>query len=336
MAEVAGSAVEASPADQLPPGFAQLRRSSFDPLEISKWAQELKSAFEQQRSPAFHTQSVLQWSAALDLLFLAGKLNVVEHGVRHLFRAYPHFGYAQNANQFFNHLPAAGGRLLPFRDDATKEIQIVAHDSSATVILVFCDYFHRLGMPLPLMHRWLGRLNASLVYIRDFRRLFGLAGIRSVASDWSSTSTYFRELAKSLGATRIFCYGSSAGVLPALHYGLELRAEAVLAMGGPSDLGALHRDRLVPGIFARMRKAGLPVDINLAPLYEATTCAPRASIVYAAAHEVDRKQAASMQHLPNVTLCPIWDYAGHNVVIETIARGLFAQMLSTLVINEAR
>jgi hypothetical protein len=221
--------------------------------------------------------------------------------------------------------------VLPFRDDVTKEVQIARHQESTTVLFIFCDYFHRLGMPLALMHRWLGRLNATLVYIRDFRRLFGLAGIQSLSADRAGTIRELSNLAERLGAARILCYGSSLGVFAALHYGLDLGAEHVLALGGPADLPALRRDGHVPGIMARLRKARLPAEVSLAPLYRAAKHPPRASIVYACDNELDHQQALIMQDLPSVTLHPVNGYSGHNVVIEVISRGLFPQMLDTLV-----
>src|SRR6185312_4522808 len=94
----------------------------------------------------------------------------------------------------------------------------------------------KIGLPIALMHRWAGRLNASLIYLRDFQRFHYLRGITSLGATRDAAIAELRRIVTSLGARRVVCYGNSAGGFAALHYALDLGANAAVSMGGPTNL----------------------------------------------------------------------------------------------------
>jgi hypothetical protein len=192
----------------------------------------------------------------------------------------------------------------------------------------------RLGFPLQVIHRWFGRLPASLVYLRDLRSLMFLAGIQSVAPDLRGTQRELRRLAASLGAERILCFGNSGGIAPALRYGLDMRAEAVLGMAGPilADPNRYKHPR-AGALWSRMAEE-LPRDAfhpDLPFRYSVAEWPPRVLIAYGADNEDDCHNAHAMAHLPCVTLYKVEGYGRHNIITELVIRGAFDPLLEWLV-----
>jgi len=96
-------------------------------------------------------------------------------------------------------------------------------------VVAFCGVAHRLGTPLPVIHRWLARLDASILYLRDYRNAGFASGIEAVAANAEDTAAHLVGLARQAGARRIVTFGNSLGGYAALRYGPLLEADRVLA-----------------------------------------------------------------------------------------------------------
>jgi hypothetical protein len=228
-------------------------------------------------------------------------------------------------------MPKAGVQL-PFTNDLRTDVQIVRRKKCDTVLLLFGDRRHFLGMTIPAMHRWFGGLPASLLYLRDFRRLAFLAGIASLGASRDATLDSLRKIIASLGGRRVLCFGNSGGVFAALHYGLDLQAEAVLAFAGTTNLSAEFNTGLrSAGIVARLAQGlGSTVDVDLRQLYARAQRPPRVRIVYGENNWDDRVQAEYLSGLPSVTLEPLQKLASHDAVIYSVIGGLFETQLNWL------
>ena len=293
---------------------------------------ELNAALAEKRAIAVDlSEDLSKWANALDILFLAGRLEVLAHSASKLATAYPGFDYAETIATFFDRMPPVDRDTLPFADKRLQSVQAIARPASPTVILAFCDRYHGLGAPLSAMHRWLGRLPASVIYLRDFRRVHFLAGIPELGQDREHTIRALHGIVGEIGGRRILCYGNSAGSFAALDYGAALGAEAVLAAAGPTNLRpefnahlrwmqpAERIQAMVPGAAADMRE-----------VYAARTPAARVRIAYGEHDWDDRLQAENLGGLAGVELRPVVDYLGHNIAMELIRRGGFDEVLEWL------
>jgi hypothetical protein len=269
-----------------------------------------------------------QWARAVDRLCLDGDIDAAAHGARYLHAAFPQFEFAAKLSKCFDCLPAAVDQL-PFKDDLSREVQVVANPAADAVLIVFCGRFHRIGMSLSAMHRWFGRLPASLIYLRDFRHLFYLAGLSSLGADRDDTIAALRRIVAALNGRRTLCLGASAGTYPALHYGLDLGAEAVVGLAGAIDLSVDFNAQLTgAGTIARLHAELPDAAIDLRRAYAAAAKVPYARIVYGGDNWDDRLHAESMSGLPTITLEAVDACDNHNVTLELIRRGQFEPMLS--------
>jgi hypothetical protein len=257
-------------------------------------------------------------------------IETARHALVHLRAAQPDLEWAHSVLRLVDALPEADAGAA-FVDDVAKDVQIVPKPGAGAVIFAFCGRRHRLGISLSMVHRWLTRLDASVVYLRDFQSAHYLGGIRSLGPR-PQTLTTLRGVADDLGARRLLCLGSSSGGYGSLVYGLELGAEAVLSIGGSVNLEPefntyLHNIRTA--VELRRRFPGQTLDVRA--LYLAATLRPRVVLVYGQQHWDDRLQNEHMRNVPGVTLAPVLGYDGHGPIPELMRRGEFAALVESFV-----
>jgi hypothetical protein len=306
-----------------------IRKTASDAPSI--FLAELEAAFLQQRPPAFHLGHAANWATAIDYFLCRGRLDIAEHGVRNFYAENPTVFFARGVSAIFDNLPPVDPTRPAFHDDLSKDLQIAARPGAETVIVCFCGGIHQLGMPVVVEHHWHSRLDASLIYLRDFRQLRYLGGVPSLGADREETIAALRDLVASLGGRRIACYGTSSGVFPALLYGLELGSEAVLCMSGPTNLSPEFNPHApLRAQTAKVRRQFPHVALDIGQVYRAAATPPAVRIYYGQFNWNDRLQAEHIGSLPRVTLAPVNDFEEHNVVLELVRRGEFAAALDWL------
>ncbi|WP_374440807.1 hypothetical protein [Stella sp.] len=226
---------------------------------------------------------------------------------------------------------APDGAAPDLLDDPARDVQVTACPGARTVIFVFTGGAQRFNGPLRLIHAWLRRLGASIVYLRDLHGMHFLGGVPSLGDGYRETVRALRRLAADLGCPRIVCTGSSSGSFGALRYGLDLPAERVLCFAGPTVL-----DDSLPELLRRERLRGAvgepvdPTQLDLAALYAAADRRPALRLVYGGANRWDRAEAERMGDVPGVELVPIPGLAQHGVVPYLLPGGAFGRHLAWL------
>ena len=195
-------------------------------------AEGLLAALTYRRASDVASTSAADWAKAIDTLIGQGDLLSAQRGLRHLVETFRDTPYFARLLAIFDSIPRSG-ITSAFQDDAGRDVQIARRHGSNTVAFFFCGHAEKLGLPLNLMHQWTGRLNASVVYLRDFHRRHYLQGIKSIGATRADALIGLRLITAALGGRRIVCYGNSAGSFAALHYGLELGAENVVCWPVP-------------------------------------------------------------------------------------------------------
>lgn len=226
------------------------------------------------------------------------------------------------------HLPAVAP--TPFDDDREKDLQVVpaggrAREGGAPIIFVFCGHGQRFAIPLNMIHRWLGALGAHVVYLRDFRKLFYLSGLRSLGTDYAATIHGFRKIIRELGASTVHTMGNSGGVFGAVQVGLDLGAQSVLCLAGNTGLTPRLRSRVA----AELPKSETfdPALLDLRYRYESSTAYPRMRHIYGDAHKVDRVEAERFKGLEGVELLPLAGWTEHLVIDALIGKDEFVPTL---------
>lgn len=216
-------------------------------------------------------------------------------------------------------------------DDPAADVQVARRPGARTALLVFTGGAQRLNGPLRLIHAWLRRLGATVVYLRDVHGMHFLGGIRSLADGYGATLVALRGLVSGLGCERIVCIGSSSGSFGAMRYALDLGAARVLCLAGPTVL-----DNSLPELLRRERLKGTvaepvnPDRLDLARLYREAAARPRLRLVYGEANSLDRREAERMAGIEGVELVPIAGLERHGVIPYLVPDGSFERHLGWL------
>src|SRR6185369_8905997 len=246
---------------------------------------------------------------------------------RELLQGNPNIPDLANLVDVLDLMPESGD-LIPFRDDSTRDVQILARPGAATIVFLFCGAQHALGLPLAVAHEWFGRMPASLVYLRDFNGMMHyFGGIRSIG-DRLTTLDALRSIVSQTDATRIVCIGLSSGTAGALRYGLDLLADVVVGFAGWIDFSQEFNRYLRSAATAEELRRLYPSEgVDLPSAYRDASRRPRALIVYGDNSWEDRLHAERMRSCPGVTLLPLDSWPQHNVIPELIGRHWLSRLL---------
>jgi hypothetical protein len=292
---------------------------------------EFVRSFAESRAPAFADAELSVWIKEADALVQLGELEVGAHAVRSIRRAWPDSVWGANVDELFALLPPADPKALAFADQYPKAFQVAPREGADAVIMVFCGAQHRVGMPVPMLHRWLSRERCSVIYLRDPKAVGYLAGVEEIGPDLQSTLAGLKTVIANLAARRVFCFGISLGGHGALRYGLDLGAEAVICMGGLMNLRASFNEGLHYASAAKRIEASFPdAPLDLRELHGRAARRPKVSMVYAEHNWDDRIHAEHMAGLDGVSLVQVDGTKNHNVAIELIRDGRFEPLLQAM------
>ena len=251
------------------------------------------------------------WVLACEDLAGRGLYAALLRHISGLVEAFPETDYFASMAKILTHIPEPSAERPAFLDQAGATVQVAPFPGSDTVLLCFCGVADRLGLNNNIMHAWLSHLPFHIVYLRGFWPVT-IAGNRAYAgSDPAQALQTLKEVIAGLGVARVLCWGNSLGGYSAIHYGLELGAQAVMAIAPKTNLDPATNP------FARPSYSG----DDLRPAYLAAKVRPRTCVIYANRHPEDNYHALHFGEVPDTELWAVDDSNGHNVVIEVIAAG---------------
>lgn len=303
--------------------------------QLASWIKlEVRRAGRTRRKAASHgtaPPSLPELAETLDRLLQQGDLEAAAAESQRLQSLHPEAVYGSNVRSVLKKLPPIDDSFIPYIEDRTRDLEIVARPGADTVLLVFTGRRDRIGIPLPLAHRWLGRMPASIVYLRDFAMVQYLEGVTAFGKGREATLDGLRALFGRLGARRVLCIGTSSGTMAAMQYGLDLKAEAVVGMGSPINFDREFNMYLNwAGVAARMREQFGNRIIDLRAAYQAADNPPRTLLICADNNWDDRLQFEYMQGARNVQVSMVANSLQHVVTMALLHRDWFEPMLDWL------
>jgi hypothetical protein len=210
-------------------------------------------------------------------------------------------------------------------------VQIARHLGAKRVIVVFTGVGPRFWLSLMLLHIYLRRLDAHIIYLTDFRSLLFLDGV-SVAPGYDAMLKLLQTTISDLGAESVHILAMCAGGFAGLRYGIDLKAESFLGM---SVRTTLAETGTVPigGFFKRpeLRAAAPNMMIDLKPFLAASGYPKRIMLYTGANNPVDPHHARHIADLPNVETTFIPDHTTHDVISVLVGRGIFEQVLQRMI-----
>lgn len=297
------------------------------PVTLGGRARKIADAFLAGRTPPFDSEQLRAWLNACDWLVESGELQAAKAALGILDQHQPGLEWVTSMADLLERAPPPSVDAPDLQDDLSRDVQIVSRPGADTALILFCGAKHRVGMPLPLIHRWLARLGTSLIYVRDFHGLCYLNGIASLGSDRKATLEALRGILEDLGARRAICLGCSGGGFGAMLYALELGGDTI-SLGSPTNMEPAFNQHMNYAAVVQELKAAFPdEDLDLRRRIEAAARPSRALIVYGDRNWNERIHAEHMAGLAGARLHPVTGYKGHATAAELIRRGEFVPLL---------
>ena len=301
------------------------------PLPGRFYQGQIRDAFERGGVLDLSRGDPRDWIKSIDELLGVGKLDRARFALERMREQAPDLQWPQTMLDLLLMMPDGDLQGARFTDNAKSDLQVVPRDGARTVIMSFCGHRHQLNMPLWLFQRWMSKLDASVVYLRDFGDMFYVGGVRSCGS-FGATAERLRQVMGELGAHRVVCIGNSSGAFGAMLYGLELGADHVFGFSGAYNMTSdfntyLNRNEAA----VRLAETHADVRLDLRELYLGSARRPRAELFYGDKCWDDRIHAEHMAGVPGIELKPVQDYAGHGALPELIQRRQFDEVLARFV-----
>ena len=285
----------------------------------------------------FSRASRISWKLAAGTLLDWGEVDALGVFLPEMIKLYRGSFFFTYLERLFAAIPAG---QPPFVDDPRAFVQVAPHAGADTVVFAFTGGSRRLGIPVTIMQRFFAARGVHVVYLRDANRQMYRNGVTGLGGSRATSLDALRAIASDLGATRIVTFGASMGGYAALWYGLDLGAEAVLALSASTRLDVsrmTRRWRLRAE--AELGRALVDSDLepfNLRALYEGAPKPPRVRLVYSAELESDRQHAENMAGLPRVALDALEGEATHSSWRLLVVSGGFEETLDWLVANDVK
>jgi tetratricopeptide (TPR) repeat protein len=186
-----------------------------------------------------------------------------------------------------------------------QDVQVVEVPGAQTAIVVFTGAADGVSMPLSIFDRYLAVLDATAIYVKDFRRLLYFNGIRSLGEDYSSTIEALRKLLHNLGIRRVTAIGNCDGAAASIRYGVELGADRIAAFSPSTHFSETSFSKLEQGRnFKRTR-----IECNVAPemtdlksFLESSASGAQIEVFYKQESERETEHAKRISHVPGVHL----------------------------------
>src|ERR1700694_1462037 len=83
--------------------------------------------------------------------------------------------------------------------------------ASQSLLIVFTGIGKHFWISLDLLHRILRRCAGQILYLRDFREIYYLAGVHGLGDDYAATVVGLKRIASQSSVKRLYLIGSSAG-----------------------------------------------------------------------------------------------------------------------------
>jgi hypothetical protein len=216
------------------------------------------------------------------------------------------------------------------------EVLIKKKPGARRTIIVFTGLVFHFWVSLNVLHVFLRRMNANVIYLSDHTACLYLNGLNSVGPGYESLLKMLREQLTSLGATDLYVLATSVGGFVGLRAAMDLQAQGFAGTSIWSKVEGTQDGRGSIAISRAIENCRYPeMLVNLRELLEKSEY-PRRILLYCGEHnETDKAQAENLRGIPRVEINYLEGYRPHDAISGLIGRGQFERMLHRLVMGDS-
>jgi len=282
--------------------------------------------------PAATDDAVL---AAADALVRYGAIADAERALERLQRAGVHPRRVARLRAASRQMKRSGilssftvvGRPLSETLTRPHEAMLSRHKpGSDRAIVVFTGGARQFWMTLHVLHQYVGKLDAHVVYLSDHRGRMYLDGLTGHARGYPDMLAMLKQTVDDLGVSKTFMMATSAGGYVGLRAAADLGAESFLGLSIRTDLtGGQPLGVFEKRVIDRCQHKDMLMDLR--PYLSGRPHPKRVHLYCGEANPLDAAHAAHLDGLPNVTVRYLPKYKLHDIVPELLSRGQFEDVL---------
>ncbi len=200
-----------------------------------------------------------------------------------------------------------------------EEVIVSGPERPNGIVFVFTGLADALIVPINLIDVFLAELGLTAVYCRDFQRMIGCNGIKSLGSGFDETIEGLKSLIAQYGENKpVFTLGNSAGGYLAGIYGAKIGAQASLLFSPIYSVDAaelLDRfyDKRARVVIRRINKSCDLSRLRMSDAMEEMGDRPVTAYVPTGNNE-DARHAQGFASHPNVTIHELENFSGHATI----------------------
>ncbi len=198
------------------------------------------------------------------------------------------------------------------------------------IIIVFSGAARQFYVSISVLHHFLKRFDAHVIYLSDHRSRMFFDGLTGHARGYADMLDMLNATIAELGASSVHVLAKSAGGFMGLRTAADVGAATFLGLSIRTDMSGKHQ----LGSYERQaidKSDHKSVAIDLRP-YLAERAAPgRIYLCCGDANMTDREHTEHLRGLPNVTVDLVEGYRLHDPMMGLLARGEFEGLLQRFV-----
>ena len=189
------------------------------------------------RQPDLSLVSPLVWTASLRWLFDYLEPEALRAASHVICTRYPEQRFLRRLHDAASLVPARldGDRFTDRLDAAAQLVRHVGEGSSG-LLVCFCGFHGRMGIPLNFIDRWAQQAGFHVLYLRDLSQSHYRQGVSAFGENMADTRQAIGAIAQGLGCRHVAFYGSSMGGLVAIRTGIALGSARILCAAGTADV----------------------------------------------------------------------------------------------------
>jgi hypothetical protein len=197
----------------------------------------------------------------------------------------------------------------PSAELAPVEVSI---DPEATLtVLAVAGMALRIGMAPREFHGALSGQKCNFIFIKDFKQAWYQNGLLGLSSNIDETAEYLQTIIPA-NTEELRVIGSSAGGFGAIHLGVRLGAQKILAFGPQTKIGPRVFKQFETVDSVRGNYDFLARNNDLQNLFkDRPNFQGEVHVIYGAGNARDSQHAQHLSGISQIHLHPL-DYAGHN------------------------
>ena len=281
----------------------------------------LLACLGQRRQPDLGLTSPLVWTMALRWLFDYCEPEALRAASAVVSHRFPDHRFLKRLYEAAEMVPPrVEGTSFNDRMDAAAQLVRHVDDGYAGLLVCFCGFHGRMGVPLNFIDRWAQRGGFHTLYLRDLSQSHYRNGVSAFGTTPEDTRQAIRAIAEGLGARHIAFYGSSMGGLMAIRTGVALGSPRILCAAGTADVAPrIDGTRLTPEekiAVTREESVRLAEDLRRG-------VPGRVAYLHGAENDRDAIIAEALTGIPGVETLALTELNRHNIDFHLVMTGRY-------------